>query len=74
VLTLVEAGEGVSLIPACVKQLRSNGVVFQTLSDRRRLLDVVLAWRQEEPSAIRDCFLNLLHKNLPAIKQLMQQT
>ncbi|HEY1950661.1 MAG TPA: LysR substrate-binding domain-containing protein [Bryobacteraceae bacterium] len=73
VLTLVEAGEGVSLIPACVKQLRSNGVVFQMFSDRCRLLDVVLAWRQEEPSAIRDGFLRLLRKNLPEIERRMQQ-
>ena len=73
VLTLVEAGEGVSLIPACVKQLRSNGVVFQAFSDRHRLLDVVLAWRQEEPSAIRDGFLRLLRTNLPEIERRMQQ-
>jgi DNA-binding transcriptional LysR family regulator len=72
VLTLVEAGEGVSLVPACVKHLRSNGVVFRTLSDRRRLLEVVLAWRQEEPSAIRDGFLHVLRKNLPEIERLME--
>ena len=35
VLTLVEAGEGVSLVPASVRHLRSNGVVFRALGGRR---------------------------------------
>ena len=72
VLTLVEAGEGVALIPACVQQLRSNGVVFRTLRDPGCLLDVVLAWRRDELNAIRDCFLALLRNNRPETKLRVQ--
>jgi DNA-binding transcriptional LysR family regulator len=72
VLTLVEAGEGVALIPACVQQLCSNGVVFRPLRGRGLLLDVVLAWRREEPNSIRDGFLNLLRKSRTEIERMMQ--
>lgn len=72
VLTLVEAGEGVALIPACVQQLRSTGVIFRTLRDPGCLLDVVLAWRQDAPSAIRDGFLALLRKSRPEVARRME--
>jgi DNA-binding transcriptional LysR family regulator len=72
VLTMVEAGEGVTLVPACVQHLRSNGVSFHSLRDRRCTLDVVLAWRRNEPDAIRDSFLNLLRDNRPEILRMMQ--
>ena len=65
VLTLVEAGEGVALIPECVQQLRSNGVIFRRLRDRSCFVDVVLAWRRAEPNVVRDAFLELLRKNRP---------
>jgi hypothetical protein len=64
---MVEAGEGVALVPACVQQLRSNDVSFHPLLDRGCVLDVILAWRRNEPDAIRDGFLNLLRKNRPTI-------
>jgi DNA-binding transcriptional LysR family regulator len=72
VLTMVEAGEGVTLVPACVQHLRSNGVSFHSLRDRGCTLDVVLAWRRNEPDAIRDSFLNLLRDNRPEILRMMQ--
>ncbi len=72
VLTMVEAGEGVALVPACVQHLRSNGVTFHALRDRGCMLDVVLAWRNNEADAIRDSFLNLLRSSREEIVRLMQ--
>lgn len=69
VLTMVEAGEGVALVPACVQELRSDGVFFRPLHDRGSSMDVVLAWRRGEPSAIRDGFLELLRKHRPEIER-----
>jgi DNA-binding transcriptional LysR family regulator len=43
VLTMVEAGEGVSLVPVCVRHLRSNAVTFKPLSNRGCQVEVVLA-------------------------------
>ncbi len=36
------------------------------------MLDVILAWRRDEPDAIRDAFLNLLRKNRAAITPPVQ--
>ena len=68
VLTLVEAGEGVALVPACVQQLRSPGVIFRALHHPSLLVDVILAWRRSAPDVIRDGFLDLLRKNRPVTK------
>ena len=72
VLTMVEAGEGVALVPSCVQHLRSNGVTFHALRDRGCMLDLVLAWRNNEADAIRDTFLNLLRSSREEIVRLMQ--
>jgi DNA-binding transcriptional LysR family regulator len=73
VLTMVEAGEGVSLIPACVRHLHSSGLVFPALAGQGCQLDVIVAWRRGEPDATRDRFLNLLRKNRIEIERSMQQ-
>ena len=72
VLTMVEAGEGVSLVPASVQHLRCNGVSFHSLGDRRCTFDVVLAWRRNEADAVRDGFLELLRSHRPEIARQMQ--
>jgi DNA-binding transcriptional LysR family regulator len=72
VLTMVEAGEGVAIVPACVQQLRSNALTFHAVRDRRCTIDVILAWRNHEADAIRDGFLSLLRSSRPEILRLMQ--
>jgi DNA-binding transcriptional LysR family regulator len=72
VLTMVEAGEGVAIVPACVQHLRSNALAFPVLRDRRCMIDVILAWRNHEADAIRDGFLNLLRSSRPEILRLME--
>jgi DNA-binding transcriptional LysR family regulator len=74
VLTMVEAGEGIALVPACAQHLRSNDVSFKTLRDKKCQVDVVLAWRQSDPDAIRDGFLNLLRKSRPNIERAVQES
>ena len=73
VLTLVEAGEGVALVPACVQYLRSKDVVFRPILDRGCVFDVIVAWRRNDPGEVRESFLTLLLKRLPDIKQIMAQ-
>jgi DNA-binding transcriptional LysR family regulator len=74
VLTMIEAGEGVSIVPACVQQLRSDGVLFRPLRDRGCYIEVVMAWRREDANAIRDSFLDLLRKNASEIERIMKST
>jgi DNA-binding transcriptional LysR family regulator len=72
VLTMVEAGEGVAIVPACVQHLRSNAVTFHSLRDRKCVIDVILAWRNHEPNAVRDSFLHLLRSSRQEILRWMQ--
>jgi DNA-binding transcriptional LysR family regulator len=73
VLTMIEAGEGVSLVPACIQHLRSRDVVFRALRNRGCNVEVVLAWRADDPDAIRDGFLDLLRRNRSDIERLLKQ-
>jgi DNA-binding transcriptional LysR family regulator len=69
VLTMIEAGEGIALVPACVQHLRSNGLSFKALRDKKSKVDVVLMWRQNDPDAIRDGFIDLLRGSMPNIER-----
>jgi len=60
VLTLVEAAEGIALVPACVQQLRSNDIVFKPLRDARCLLDAIVVWRRNETDAVRQSVLAMI--------------
>lgn len=71
VITLVEADEGVALLPASAQHLRADGVSFHKLQGQDCLIDLVVAWRRNEPCAMRDDFLNLLRKNRPAVEELL---
>jgi len=62
VLTLVEAGEGIALIPACVQQLRSVEVVFRPLTGGACRLDAIVAWRRNEANAVRERILITLRE------------
>jgi DNA-binding transcriptional LysR family regulator len=72
ILTLVEAGEGVGLVPACVRHLHSRGVTFHALKDRRCGVDVILAWRRQQSGPIREAFLDLLWEKQPQVEQQMR--
>ncbi len=50
VLSLVEAEQGVSIVPACVRNLRSRGVRFYRLLPDDVRVDLVAAWKKETPS------------------------
>lgn len=64
VLTMVEAGEGIALVPACVQNLRTNDLVFRPLQGKGVQLDVILIWRRNEPNAAVERFVKLLQSIL----------
>ena len=47
VLSLVEAEQGVSIVPGCVRNLRSDGVRFYRLQPDDVRVDLVVAWKKE---------------------------
>jgi len=65
---LVEAEEGVAIVPASSSSLRSNGVLFVRLVPDTLYLDLVVAWPQGEPSAVLRTFLDFLSANADAIR------
>ena len=63
VLTLVESGEGVSLVPAGVRHLRTRGVVFRHLRPETVRVGLSVAWHPERAGVILQDFLELLREN-----------
>ncbi len=70
VLTMIEAGEGLSVVPASVGHLQTQGVVVRPLSDRGCIVDVVLAWKAAGADPVRQSFLDLLHTHQAEIRRM----
>jgi DNA-binding transcriptional LysR family regulator len=60
VLSLVEAEQGVSIVPACVRNLRSDGVQFYRLQPDDARVELVAAWKKDTPSVPLRAFLDLI--------------
>ena len=69
VLSLVEAEEGVSIVPACVRSLRSHGVRFYRLQPDDVRVELVAAWKKESPSVVLRAFLDLINENASMIRK-----
>jgi DNA-binding transcriptional LysR family regulator len=69
VLSLVEAEEGVSIVPACVRNLRSDGVRFYRLQPDDVRVELVAAWKKEVPSVVLRAFLDLIDANASQIRK-----
>lgn len=69
VLSLVEAEEGISIVPACVRNLRSDGVCFYRLQPDNVRVELIAAWKKEVPSVVLKAFLDLIHANASQIRK-----
>ena len=69
VLSLVEAEEGVSIVPACVRNMSSNGVGFYRLQPDDASISLVAAWKKETPSPALRAFLDLVNANAAQIRK-----
>jgi DNA-binding transcriptional LysR family regulator len=67
ILSLVEADEGVAIVPASTSILRSHGVRFVRLVPDL-YLDLIAVWPIGEPSAVLRTFLDFLNTNADAIR------
>jgi DNA-binding transcriptional LysR family regulator len=67
ILSLVEAEEGVAIVPVSTSNLRSNGVQFVRLEPDLHL-DLIVAWQLGEPSVVLRTFLDFLTANADAIR------
>ena len=62
VITLVEAGEGVAILPEGSRKLSSEEVVFVPLADTNAFIDLVIAWSPQNESPVLRSFLELATK------------
>jgi DNA-binding transcriptional LysR family regulator len=69
VLSLIEAEEGVSIIPASGMKLWSNGVRFYRLQPDDVRVELVAAWKKERPSVVLRSFLDLVDANASHIRK-----
>jgi len=67
ILSLVEADEGVAIVPASTSNLRWNGVRFVRL-EPDLYLDLIAVWPLGEPSVVLRTFLDFLSANADAIR------
>lgn len=69
VLSLVEAEEGVSIVPACVRNLRSDGVRLYRLQPDEVRIELVAVWKKATPSVVLRAFLDLIVANASEIRK-----
>ncbi len=69
VLTLVESGEGIALVPSGVRYLATPGLVFSELEPRGTYAGVSVAWNPDRDSPILQAFLQLVQKNKERIQK-----
>jgi len=62
VIALVEAGEGVAILPEGSRKLGSDEVVFVPLADSTAFIDLVIAWSPHHESPVLRSFLELARR------------
>jgi DNA-binding transcriptional LysR family regulator len=67
VFTLVAAGQGIALVPACALNLRAEGVRFLRLQPDEYRADLVVAWPRNSQSPVLQTFVSLIEKERKAI-------
>jgi DNA-binding transcriptional LysR family regulator len=68
VLSLVEAEEGIAIVPASIRNL-SNRVQFARLQPDNIRLDLIAAWPAGPPSVVLQNFLDFLDRNAESIRR-----
>jgi DNA-binding transcriptional LysR family regulator len=69
VLTLVESGEGIALVPSGARHLRTPGVTFATIEPETTHVGISIAWNPENEGPIQRDFLRLVLANRERIRQ-----
>jgi DNA-binding transcriptional LysR family regulator len=68
VLTLVESGEGVAMVPSGARHLRTPGVIFATVQPETTSVGISIAWNPENEGPIQRDFLRLVMANKERIR------
>jgi DNA-binding transcriptional LysR family regulator len=71
VLTLVDAGEGVALVPACVSNLRGGGIVLRPVQPDTVRIPLVMVWPAGPESPTLGPFLDLVREHAETIRGML---
>ena len=69
VLTLVESGEGIAMVPSGARHLRPAGVVFAPLAPDSTDIGISITWNPENEGPIQRDFLKLVMANKERIRE-----
>jgi DNA-binding transcriptional LysR family regulator len=69
VLSLVEAEQGVAIVPACVRNLRSDGVRFYRVQPDDVRVELVASWKKENQTVVLRSFLDLVDASAAWIRK-----
>ena len=72
VMTLVESGLGVSLIPRCVRSLNRPNVAVRSITPKSAPIPLCAVWRQSDKNPVLAAFLDVLHAAIPQIRDQME--
>jgi len=69
VALLVEAGEGIAILPSNLQHGASKNLAFCPLTNRGAAIGLFVAWSPQREGPVLKAFLNLVrnHRNWPAL-------
>ena len=65
IVGLVAGGIGVALVPASLRNFRRKGVVYKTVRDLSPKVEMGMAWRRNDASAVPGAFLDVVGEVAP---------
>lgn len=74
VLTLVQAGEGVTLIPSSLQHYRFSDLSYCPLIEPAGTVELVMAWSPEREGGIQKAFLNFMRDQSELIQDSVNST
>jgi DNA-binding transcriptional LysR family regulator len=72
VMTLVESGLGVSLVPRCVRTLNRPRVVIRPIAPKSAPIPLCVIWRKSAHNPALGAFLDILRAATPGIRDQME--
>jgi DNA-binding transcriptional LysR family regulator len=60
ILTLIQAGEGVTLIPSSLQRFRFSELAFCLLTKPTGTIELIMAWSPERDDVLETAFLNFI--------------
>ncbi len=68
-ISLVAAGFGIALLPACVQHLHRDGVVYRPLREPAPRTELAVVSRQDDPSPVLQNFLAIVRAQVRAARR-----